>query len=164
MKKIKVLTIILSMHTQIHIEIFEKQPPDFNSTVDVAACYIEHDGKLLLLERAHDKPEPNTWGVPAGKKEGNETPEECARRELFEETGICHVLRISALGTLYMRKPGVDYVYHLFKVVLESKPEIKLSQEHLAFTWAGAHEIKTLKLIAGADHALRTYQLRAANW
>lgn len=29
----------------------------------------------------------NRWELPAGRREGNESPKECAIRELFEETG-----------------------------------------------------------------------------
>ena len=33
-------------------------------------------------------PFPNTWDLPGGGREGNETPFECVRREVFEELGI----------------------------------------------------------------------------
>ncbi|ENT6852651.1 NUDIX domain-containing protein, partial [Vibrio vulnificus] len=31
---------------------------------------------------------PNCWDLPGGGREGNETPEDCALRELKEEFGI----------------------------------------------------------------------------
>lgn len=53
------------------------------------------DGKVLLGRR-HEDPEKadselrgeGTWTMPGGKLDFMETPEECARRELLEETGI----------------------------------------------------------------------------
>ncbi|MGT2951126.1 DNA mismatch repair protein MutT [Streptococcus cuniculi] len=33
-------------------------------------------------------PYPNTWDLPGGGREGNETPFECVQREVFEELGI----------------------------------------------------------------------------
>ena len=53
------------------IEVYETKPLDFKSIVDVAACYIEIDGRCLFLERAHGKLEERKWGVPAGKREEN---------------------------------------------------------------------------------------------
>lgn len=45
----------------------------------------------ILAYRRDDKPEipfPNFWDLPGGGREGEETPFECARRELFEEFGF----------------------------------------------------------------------------
>ena len=44
-----------------------------------------HNGKFLLL-----KQNKGHWGFPKGHKEGNETDEECALRELKEESGIAN--------------------------------------------------------------------------
>ena len=108
------------------IEICEKKPENFNAKVQVAACHIEVDGKLLLLQRAYDKSEGGNWGVPAGKLEEDESPEQAACRELFEETGIKidPIAQLQALGELYIRKPDVDYIYHIFKILLNDKPKI----------------------------------------
>ena len=141
------------------VEIYEKAPEGFFPHVEIAACYLEVEGKLLLLQRALEKTEPGLWGVPAGKIEKGETPEEGALRELFEETGIAlkHPSQIRSMGLLYIRKPGVDYVYHLFKVLVDSLPEVHLSAEHLDYTWATPQEIKTLPLVGGALEALKYY-------
>jgi len=51
------------------------------------ACFIWKDGKFLLGQRkglhGHD-----TWSVPGSHLEMNESWEECAKREVTEETGI----------------------------------------------------------------------------
>lgn len=49
---------------------------------------VTHKGRLLMLQRAADSKYPNQWCIPGGKIEKKETPEQCAIRELREETGI----------------------------------------------------------------------------
>lgn len=53
-------------------------------------CYIEHDGCYLLLHRIKKKDDENQgkWIGIGGKLEENESPEECALREVREETGL----------------------------------------------------------------------------
>ena len=53
-------------------------------------CYIEQDGKYLMLHRTkkkHDNNE-NKWIGVGGHAEGTEGPEECLLREVKEETGL----------------------------------------------------------------------------
>lgn len=59
--------------------------------VNTTLCYIEKDNSYLMLHRTkkpndynHDK-----WIGIGGKFENGESPEECAVREIFEETGLC---------------------------------------------------------------------------
>lgn len=142
------------------IKLYEHKPEDFNCAVEIAACYIEIDGKILLLQRADGKKEPATWGVPAGKLEKSETPVQAALRELFEETGISHILSedITFFGTLYIAKPEVDYAYHMFKIMLHEMPVVSISlQEHQDYAWATHDEMKRMDLMGGAYDALLYY-------
>lgn len=140
-------------------EVFEIKPEDFQPKTQVSACYLEVEADLLLLQCAASKKEAGSWGVPAGKVNPNELPDEAAKRELFEETGICiQNADLHHLTTLYIRKPDIDYVYHLFQVSLKEKPVIQLSQEHPAYLWASRNDLKTLPLMAGAGQALSVYE------
>ena len=42
----------------------------------------------ILRDNKSDIPFPNTWELPGGGREGDETPFECAAREVYEELGI----------------------------------------------------------------------------
>ncbi len=48
---------------------------------------ITRGEKILLLHRHHAHGE-GTWSPPGGHLEFGESPEECARRETWEETGL----------------------------------------------------------------------------
>lgn len=144
----------------LDVEIYEKAPFDFSPKIEASACYIEIDSKILLLQLATHKSESGKWGVPAGKLEKNETAQNAAIRELFEETGISlrQSSQIQSLGSLFIRKPGIDYVYHLFRVHLNQIPDLRLSDEHQDYRWASTKDLEELPLMAGAKQALDHYR------
>ncbi len=56
--------------------------------IDVAAGLVFRDGKLLITERHADAHLGGLWEFPGGKREPEETFEDCLIRELREELGI----------------------------------------------------------------------------
>lgn len=53
-------------------------------------CYIEKDGKYLMLHRTKKKNDPSQdmWMGVGGHFEQGESPDECVLREVKEETGL----------------------------------------------------------------------------
>ena len=50
---------------------------------------VDPQGRILMQHRdANAHVSPNQWGLPGGKIEDGETPDEAARREVLEETGL----------------------------------------------------------------------------
>jgi mutator protein MutT len=58
------------------------------SAIDVAAGLVFRDGKLLVTQRHAGAHLGGLWEFPGGKREPDETFEECLTRELREELGI----------------------------------------------------------------------------
>jgi 8-oxo-dGTP diphosphatase len=55
---------------------------------DVAAALIFHQGKLLISQRHAGAHLGGLWEFPGGKREPNETFEDCLVRELREELAL----------------------------------------------------------------------------
>jgi 8-oxo-dGTP pyrophosphatase MutT (NUDIX family) len=49
---------------------------------------ISKDDKILLTKRTQNVIFPNAWVLPGGHLDQNENLEDCAKREIQEETGI----------------------------------------------------------------------------
>src|SRR5437870_9892110 len=61
--------------------------------IEVSAGLVFRDGKLLITRRHADAHLGGLWEFPGGKREADETFEECLARELDEELGIQVVIR-----------------------------------------------------------------------
>ena len=54
----------------------------------VSAAVIENDGRVLIARRKPTDTLGGFWEFPGGKVEGEETPQECLKREISEELGV----------------------------------------------------------------------------
>lgn len=64
-------------------EWIESPGADFLATCSAAGVVPFHNGRALMVRNTR-----RAWEFPAGKTEGGESPEECARREALEEAGL----------------------------------------------------------------------------
>ena len=84
--------------------------------INTCLCYIEKDGKYLMLHRVKKENDLNhdKWVGIGGKFEKGETPEEACLRESFEETGLTlKNLNYRGLVTFVSNQWGTEYM-HLF--------------------------------------------------
>ncbi|MEE1330122.1 MAG: 8-oxo-dGTP diphosphatase [Acutalibacteraceae bacterium] len=79
-------------------------------------CHIEKDGCYLMLHRIKKENDLNRdkWVGIGGKFEDKESPEECNRREVFEETGlILKSVEYRGIVTFVSDKWETEYM-HIF--------------------------------------------------
>ena len=73
-----------------------------------AVVYAERGDEILLLQRAEGSAMAGQWFLPGGMVEPGELPEEGARRELFEESGVRIDGDLEIIGCYPMRVYGYD--------------------------------------------------------
>ena len=81
-------------------------------------CYLERDGRYLMLHRTKKENDINRdkWLGVGGKFEKDESPEDCMRREIWEETGFTvKAWRYRGLVTFVSDSAETEYM-HLFTV------------------------------------------------
>ncbi|MFZ1075199.1 MAG: NUDIX hydrolase [Minisyncoccia bacterium] len=142
--------------------IFETKIDGFSPRFEVVSCFTEHEGAILMLLRLPTKSQGGKWGVPAGKLEVGETPLDGMVRELAEETGISVLPEhISFLETLYVRHGGYDFIYHMFSLLLQSRPEVLTKKdEHEDFEWVSPIDALSMPLVEDLDDCIkRIYRL-----
>lgn len=57
-------------------------------TTHAVLCYIRDNGRVLLQHKAPGRFGGGLWNAPGGKMADGESPEQAARREVLEETGL----------------------------------------------------------------------------
>ncbi|MCC7194417.1 MAG: NUDIX hydrolase [Gemmatimonadaceae bacterium] len=87
--------------------------PGACAVLPVLSSATEPDPDLLLLRQYRHAAAEWLVEIPAGRKEAGEPPEQCARRELLEETG-CAADELTLLTTILTTPGFSDEIIHLF--------------------------------------------------
>jgi adenylate kinase len=127
---------------------------DFSPKVTIVTLFLEVDGEVLLLQRSKKEDQSYTWGIPGGKLEDGEDGLTGLLREMREETGLdLSAEAITHAADRFALIPGWQYILKIYKLKLETKPEISLSDEHVNFKWVPLSLFKSLKLLTAQDEA-----------
>ncbi len=112
-------------------------------------CYLEREGKYLMLHRTKKETDENKdkWIGVGGKFEYGESPEDCMHREILEETGLtvtAHTYR--GIVTFVSDRWPVEYM-HLFTVTDWTGKEKECDEGELA--WIDKSELLSLPMWEG---------------
>lgn len=110
---------------------------------DVALSVLRNGEEFLLVERSQENTSSGEWGFASGKIEEDEKPEEAAKRELREETGI-KAEPVEA-GDFYIGEGELGY-WRLFPVLMETdEKEVDLNWELSDHRWVNLEELENMK-------------------
>jgi 8-oxo-dGTP diphosphatase len=120
-------------------------------TVQVAAGLLMRGRTVLACQRRRDQPHGSKWEFPGGKREVDESIEDCLRRELREELGIEAEIGAEVWRTEHTY-PGLQPVRLVFFAV----PSYRGALENRAFAsirWIEVSELASLDFLE-ADREL----------
>jgi len=113
-------------------------------------CYIKKDGKTLMLHRVKKKNDENKgkWIGVGGRLEAGESPEDCVKREVLEETGLTLVRpRFCGVVTFVSDIYGTEYMF-LF-TASEFEGELSVECDEGELLWVDDSEIDGLPMWEG---------------
>jgi len=103
-----------------------------------AGILIVCGGEALFLKRGPNGSHPDTWCIPGGHIDGDETSAEAAVRETDEETGIVVPVEAVAEWTRTIIA-GVDFTTYI--AGLREKPEVMIQPDEVAeYVWAPVND------------------------
>jgi len=109
-----------------------------------AAVLAVQDGKVLLVEQYRPAAGRQMLELPAGTIDRSESPLDCARRELEEETGYS-AENWEVLGHIYPTPGYTNEVLHLFCASGLTKGEQRLEEgEDIDVRWIPLEEVEAM--------------------
>ncbi len=112
-------------------------------------CYIEKDGSYLMMHRTKKEQDENAgkWIGIGGHMKEDETPEECVRREIVEETGLTvEDLKLRGVLTFILPAWGNELT---FLYTASTKEEISRECPEGVLKWIPVDEVMELPLWEG---------------
>ena len=113
-------------------------------------CYLERDGKLLMLHRVKKKHDVNQdkWIGVGGHALAYESPEDCLLREVWEETGLILTdYRFRGIVTFALK--GVETQYMCLYTATGWKGELNYNCPEGVLEWVEKDRIGELALWPG---------------
>lgn len=103
---------------------------------------VFHEGELLLIRRTDD----GLWALPGGITDPGETLAETARRELWEEAGLCG-RAVELLGVfdsrIWQSEKRIHFYHAVFRIEVDD-PAIRLNPEVSAAAYFAEDELPPL--------------------
>jgi 8-oxo-dGTP pyrophosphatase MutT (NUDIX family) len=126
----------------------------------VVGCFLEFNGKFVLLYRHSHKPDGDSWGLPSGKVEPGEQDDDAMVRELYEETGYqADVLELEKVAADDFTSPssGQTFTFVTYKLQLKHPHQIVLEDSaHAEYKWVSAQDAHAMPdLIYGLHDLLQ---------
>lgn len=112
------------------------------SPIVVVGAVIVRDGLILAAQRGEGRALPGLWEFPGGKVEPGEAPEECLRREVWEELGCRIKVGAPLTRTLHRYSFGWVDLATYWCTLLDGEPS---TTEHAALLWATPGELAGLE-------------------
>ena len=109
-----------------------------------AGVYLERDRKILILERAAGAM-IGFWSLPSGLLDAGESPEDGARRELYEEAGLRPTGPLTLVAVTGFHVYGHDAIRIVYAAEAAAG-DVRLSHEHSAAQWIDPHEYRRTHL------------------
>lgn len=111
---------------------------------------VTPDRQVLLQHRAPWSHGGDTWGVPGGARNADETPEEAARRETCEETGL------DVTGFPVFEQLVDDHVTWRYTTLVARAPSalpVRVDRESIELRWVPEDDVEELPLHYAFDAA-----------
>lgn len=111
---------------------------------EVTAAIIMRNGKVFIARRAPKEKFAGGWEFPGGKMEAQETPENCLRRELFEELGIETIVGEFFVESIYSYPQGEIRLLAYFVKLVSEKFTMYV---HDDFQWVSPKDLLNYQLL-----------------
>ena len=126
----------------------------FKNNILVACAIIEHDRKVMAVQRSELMNLPLKWEFPGGKIKQGESPEQCVVREVSEELNV-QIAAGRSLSSVSHNYPDFSVTLYPFICAILTG-EITL-HEHKTLLWLSPHELWSLDWVAADFPIISAY-------
>lgn len=106
------------------------RPADFNPKFEAVNCFLQLNGKILLLQRKEEKPLSKISVSIFGKIENGELEYSAVIRKVKEDLGIeLDFEKLNFYKSIYVRNSDSDFICHIYSADFDELPLLTLNTE-----------------------------------
>jgi 8-oxo-dGTP pyrophosphatase MutT (NUDIX family) len=123
--------------------------------VRCVSSVIYVNGKILMLRRPDDaRSFPGVWSLVAGRVEADESTDDAAKREIFEETGLRVSAHSASLRPILVREN--DMVWEVYPYIfVHDVSDVRLNKENIDHRWVLPGEMERMNTVASTISVVR---------